>query len=49
MLWKLIKVIFILVVVAAIALIAYAYVGPLVMPDDFQPPAREMRVPVTLP
>ncbi|ARO14198.1 hypothetical protein BVG79_00846 [Ketogulonicigenium robustum] len=49
MLWKFIKVIIFLAVLAVIALIAYAYLGPLVTPADFQPPAREIRTPVTLP
>ena len=46
--WRLIKVLLILAVLAAIALVAYAYVGPLVLPGDFEPPVREVTQPVYL-
>ncbi len=46
--WRLIKVLLILAVLAAIALVAYAYVGPLVLPGDFEPPVREVTQPVDL-
>ena len=46
--WRLIKVLLILAVLAAIALVAYAYVGPLVLPGDFEPPVREVTEPVDL-
>jgi len=46
--WRLIKILLILAVLAAVALIAFAYVGPLVMPDDFAPPVREVVQPVDL-
>ncbi|SHI29798.1 hypothetical protein [Wenxinia saemankumensis] len=46
--WRAIKLIFWLVVLAAIALLAYAYIGPVFFPGDFEPPLREMRQPVTL-
>jgi hypothetical protein len=46
--WRLIKAIFFLVVIGAIALVAYAYVGPLFFPADFAAPAQEVTRPVTL-
>lgn len=48
MVWKLIKFIVILAILAAIALLIYAYLGPIFMPADFDPPVRDMRVPVPL-
>lgn len=48
MLWRLIKALLILAVLAGLALVAYAYVGPLFFPADFTAPAEEIRVPVTL-
>ena len=46
--WRLIKVLLVLVVLAALGLVAFAYLGPLVVPDDFAPPVREVVVPVDL-
>jgi len=46
--WRLIKVLLILAVLAAIALVAYAYVGPLLLPGDFEPPVREVTQPLDL-
>lgn len=46
--WRLIKVLFFLIVIGAIALVAYAYVGPLFFPADFAAPAQEVTHPVTL-
>ncbi|WP_166582304.1 hypothetical protein [Rubellimicrobium sp. CFH 75288] len=46
--WRLIKVLLVLVVLAAVALIAYAYLGPLLFPADFAPPLREVVEPVDL-
>ena len=46
--WRLIKLLLILGVLAGIALVAYAYVGPLVLPGDFEPPLREVSEPVDL-
>ncbi len=46
--WRLIKVLLVLAVLAGIALVAYAYVGPFVMPDDFQAPVRDVTQPVDL-
>ncbi|MGX9354062.1 hypothetical protein ACS3SW_02540 [Roseobacteraceae bacterium S113] len=44
---RLIKYLFYLLVLAGIALTAYAYVGPF-FGADFSPPAQEIRQPVTL-
>ena len=46
--WRLIKAIFFLAVFGAIALVAYAYVGPLFFPADFAAPAQEVTRSVTL-
>ena len=46
--WRLIKVLFFLIVIGAIALVAYAYVGPLFFPADFAAPAQEVTRSVTL-
>lgn len=48
MLWKLIKLLVILAILGALALVAYAYIGPIFMPDDFDPPQVDIRLPVTL-
>lgn len=44
---RIIKWVFYLVVLGAIALVAYAYVGPF-FGADFSPPMSEIRMPVTL-
>ncbi len=46
--WRLIKLLLILAILAGIALVAYAYIGPLVVPGDFEPPLREITQPVDL-
>ena len=46
--WRLIKALFFLAVLAALALIAYAYAGPLFFPGDFAPPSQQVTRPVTL-
>ena len=46
--WRLIKLLLILAILAGIALVAYAYIGPLVVPGDFEPSLREMTQPVDL-
>lgn len=46
--WRLIKALFFLAVLAGLALIAYAYIGPLFFPGDFAPPSTEVTQPVTL-
>ena len=47
-LWRLIKVLFWLVILGAIALVLYAYLGPIFMADDFAAPSQTMTVPVEL-
>ncbi len=46
--WRLIKFLFVLLVLAAIAFVGYAYLGPIFMPNDFAAPVQEIVVPVTL-
>lgn len=46
--WRLIKVLFFLIVLGGVGLIAYAYVGPLFFPGDFAAPTQEVTRPVTL-
>ena len=40
--WRLIKVILFLAVLAAIAFVGYAYVGPVLFPSDFAAQSREV-------
>lgn len=44
---RLIKYLFYLIVLGAVALVAYAYIGPF-LGADFSPPQDEMRQPVIL-
>ena len=46
--WRLIKFLLILVILAGIALVIYAFVGPLLLPSDFEPPLEEVTEPVEL-
>lgn len=46
--WRLIKAIFFLTLLAGIGLIAYAYVGPIFFPADFAPPVVTITQPVEL-
>ena len=46
--WRLIRVLFWLILLAVIAFIAYAYVGPVFFPADFAAPSHEVTEPVTL-
>ena len=46
--WRLIKALLFLIAVAAVGLVAYAYVGPLFFPGDFAAPSQEVTQPVTL-
>lgn len=46
--WRIIKVLVFLILLAAVALVAYAYVGPIFFPADFAPPSETMNLPVTL-
>lgn len=46
--WRLIKFLFVLVVLAAVSFVGYAYLGPIFVPGDFAPPIEEVVKPVTL-
>ena len=46
--WRIIKLLIFLTLLAAVALIAYAYVGPIFFPADFAPPTQDINLPVTL-
>lgn len=46
--WRIVRWLIYLAILAGLALIAYAYVGPVVFPADFAPEQEEIRVPVTL-
>ena len=46
--WRVFKALIFLALLAALALIAYAYIGPILFPADFAPPREEIRLPVTL-
>ena len=46
--WRLLRVILYLAIIGALALIAYAYAGPIFFPGDFAPPRSETSVPITL-
>lgn len=46
--WRLIRLLLILIVIAAILFVGFAYLGPIFMPGDFDPPAHDVREPVVL-
>jgi hypothetical protein len=46
--WRLIKAIFFLTLLAGVGLIAYAYTGPTFFPADFAPPVETITQPVEL-
>ncbi len=48
MIWRLIKYLLILAVLAAIGLVIYAYAGPIFFPADFAAPTQDIVAPVTL-
>ncbi len=48
LIWALVKLALILVVLGALGLLAYAYIGPMLFPADFAAPAQEVVKPVTL-
>ncbi len=48
LLWRLIKLVFVLAVLSAIAFVIYAYLGPIFMPSDFAAPVSEVVKPVKL-
>ena len=45
--WRLIKILFFLVILAGVGLVAYAYVGPF-LGVDFMPPRETVTVPVEI-
>ncbi len=46
--WRLIKTLVFLIILAGAGLIAYAYIGPIFFPADFAAPTQEVTQPVTL-
>lgn len=48
MLWRLIKLFVVLIILAGLGLVAYAYVGPLLFPADFEAPSTAISTPITL-
>ncbi|SDE06309.1 hypothetical protein [Limimaricola pyoseonensis] len=48
LIWALVKLALVLVVLAGLGLLAYAYVGPMLFPADFAAPAEPVVKPVTL-
>jgi hypothetical protein len=46
--WRLIKFLFWLAVLAGIGLVGYAYLGPILVPDHFAPPVTQVTLPVEL-
>ncbi|WP_375255462.1 hypothetical protein [Yoonia sp.] len=46
--WRLIKALLFLIILAGGGFVAYAYVGPLFFPADFAAPSQEVTQPVTL-
>ena len=45
---RMILVLLVLLLLGLVAVIAYAYLGPLLMPGDFEPPRREVVQPIDL-
>lgn len=46
--WRIIKLLLFLALLAAVTFIGYAYVGPVFFPQDFAAPSEVVTVPVTL-
>ena len=46
--WRILKGLLFLIVLAGIGLVAYAYIGPIFFPSDFAAPTQEVTRPVTL-
>lgn len=46
--WRLIKALLFLTILAGLGLIAYAYIGPIFFPADFAAPTQEVTRPVTI-
>lgn len=47
--WRLMKLLFWLILLGGIALVGYAYIGPVFFPDDFAAPAETMSQQIVLP
>ena len=47
--WRIVKFLLILAVLAGIGFVGYAYVGPIFFPADFAAPSQKVTMPVTLP
>ncbi|PYE86041.1 hypothetical protein DFP88_101716 [Pseudoroseicyclus aestuarii] len=48
LIWTLIKLALVLAVLGGVALTAYAYIGPMLFPADFEAPVQQVTKPVTL-
>lgn len=48
LIWRLMKLLFVLAVLAAIGFVGYAYIGPIFMAQDFAAPVQDVVKPVTL-
>ncbi len=46
--WRLMKALVFLIILAGAGLVAYAYIGPIFFPADFAAPTQEVTQPVTL-
>lgn len=46
--WRLVKFLFAICLLAGFMFVAYAYLGPIFLPGDFVPPMHEVIEPVTL-
>jgi hypothetical protein len=46
--WRLLKALLVLAVLAGLAFVAFAYLGPVFLADDFAPPLRQVTTPVDL-
>jgi len=46
--WRIFQFLVILTALAAVALVVYAYAGPIFFAEDFEPPVEEIVTPVTL-
>jgi hypothetical protein len=46
--WRFIKLLVIVMILAALGLIAFAYAGPIFFPGDFAPPTLQILEPVVL-
>jgi len=48
MIWRIVKYLLIILILAALGLMAYAFVGPVLFPADFAAPSEQVSAPVTL-